>query len=249
MKPDAKAQDQSVGFAGFLGCWFGVLPFKLSDCSINLRAKVNDDLEDRIHVSGVPVEGRQKGDTKKVKQFNAAVHASRKHLSLQSGTGSNLLGGTSVSSVDATSFPATLKRYFEEILPECVARDLAHGETPSGFTFDSFLTPEDYKMALLTAQDVSKWRRQTASLKGLMDNLENRGHAAAPFVEGLNVELLPFQSQILQWALEREAFPGGIQSFFWTKLPGLEPPVYYNPVIGRLSLSKPNLVRGGFISS
>jgi len=249
VKNEAKAQDQTVAFARFLGCWFGVLPFKFSDCAINLHAKANDNLADRVHVSGVSIKGSQKGDKTKVKEFNAAVDASRKKLSLECGTGSKLLGGTSASSMEATSFPETLKRYFGEILPECVARDLAYGETPSGFAFDSFLTPEDYKMALLTAGDVSKWRRQTSSLSGLINNLENRGHGAAPFVEGLTVELLPFQSQILQWALERETFPGGIQSFFWTKLPGLEPSIFYNPVIGRLSSSTPNLIRGGFISS
>ena len=84
-----------------------------------------------------------------------------------------------------------------------------------------------------------------------MNHLENRGHAAAPFVEGLTVELLPFQLQSLQWAIERETTPGGLQSFFWTKLPSVEQPnttVYYNPILGKLSTSKPNLVRGGIIA-
>jgi len=241
VKRDAKAPENSVAFARFLGHWFGVLPFKLEDCAINLRAKAAGDLNDRIHASGVLIKRDAEDDDKKVRNFNAAVNTSRKKLSLKCGTGSELLGGTSASSVDATSFPATLKRYFEEILPECIAR--------SGLAFDSFLNPDAYKMALLMKGDAKKWVRQTASLKGLMDNLENRGHGAAPFVEGLTVELLPFQSPILQWALERETLPGGIQSFFWTKLPGIEPEVYFNPVLGRLSLSKPNLVRGGFISS
>jgi hypothetical protein len=137
-------------------------------------------------------------------------------------------------------------RYFKEILPECMSTNTYH---PSkGYIFDSILSPEELTVANLMKSDAGKLRRQTSSLKGLMDNLENRGHPAAPFVEGLIVELLPFQSQSLQWAIERETVPGGIQSFSWTTLPEIEPAVYFNPVLGRLSKTKPNLVRGGIIA-
>jgi len=119
------------------------------------------------------------------------------------------------------------------------------------FYIDSFLSAEDHAVLLRTGKDAADVQHQTSSLTGLMNHLENRGHAAAPFVEGLTVELLPFQLQSLQWAIERETTPGGLQSFFWTKLPSVEQPnttVYYNPILGKLSTSKPNLVRGGIIA-
>jgi hypothetical protein len=88
------------------------------------------------------------------------------------------------------------------------------------------------------------------SLGGVMDHLVNRGHQSAPFVEGLKVELLPFQLQSLQWALERESIAGGIQSYFIAKIPrnDLTEDMYYNPIAGRLSTMAPKLVRGGIIA-
>ena len=130
-----------------------------------------------------------------------------------------------------------------------------------GYSIDSFLSPDDHTLAQQTRNDAGHLARQTSSLKGLLNHVENRGHAAAPFVEGLTVELLPFQSQSLQWAIERETTPGGIQSFFWTKLPPVVSPqqqqqqqpnnnadIYYNPILGKLSTTKPALVRGGIIA-
>jgi hypothetical protein len=38
------------------------------------------------------------------------------------------------------------------------------------------------------------------------------------------VELLEFQRQSVQWALERETTPGGVQSFLWVKLPSVAEP-------------------------
>jgi hypothetical protein len=88
------------------------------------------------------------------------------------------------------------------------------------------------------------------SLSGVMDHLVNRGHKSAPFVEGLTVELLPFQLQSLQWALDRESVAGGIQSYFNAKIPRNddECDLYYNPITGKLSTAKPKLVRGGIIA-
>jgi hypothetical protein len=88
------------------------------------------------------------------------------------------------------------------------------------------------------------------SLGGVMDHLVNRGHKSAPFVEGLTVELLPFQLQSLQWALDRESVEGGIQSYFNAKIPRSddEGDWFYNPITGKLSTAKPKLVRGGIIA-
>ena len=85
-----------------------------------------------------------------------------------------------------------------------------------------------------------------------MTHLESRGHEATDLVEGLKIELLPFQKQAVQWAAERELCPGGIQSFLWTKLPSVEEypgqAVYYNPLLPTVSKTKPKLVRGGILA-
>jgi SWI/SNF-related matrix-associated actin-dependent regulator of chromatin subfamily A3 len=92
----------------------------------------------------------------------------------------------------------------------------------------------------------------TKSINALLVHLENLGHEEAPFVEGLNVELLPYQRQTLQWALDREQNPGGLQSFLWTKLPHVEdenvPDLYYNLLLQKITTEKPKLVRGGIIA-
>jgi len=89
------------------------------------------------------------------------------------------------------------------------------------------------------------------SLKGVMEHLENLHHAPIPFVEGLNIELLEFQRQSVQWALERETTPGGVQSFLWAKLPSVAEAgqdLYYSPILERFRRDKPQLVRGGIIA-
>jgi hypothetical protein len=90
------------------------------------------------------------------------------------------------------------------------------------------------------------------SMDKLMVHLENLGHDEAQPVEGLNVELLPFQRQTLQWALDREKLPGGLQSFLWVKLPVVEdnkvPDVYYNLITEKLIRTSPPLIRGGIIA-
>jgi hypothetical protein len=92
---------------------------------------------------------------------------------------------------------------------------------------------------------------KATSIVNVLGHLVNLRHPASPFVEGLNVELLPFQLQSLQWALEQETTLGGLQCFWCTKLPNVEQPnmaLYYNPIIAKLSLEKPALVRGGILS-
>ena len=121
----------------------------------------------------------------------------------------------------------------------------------ASYALGTCYSPDDQLILRRTAKDARALQQETSSLKGLMDLLENRGHAEAPFVEGLTVELLPFQKQALQWAIERETTPGGVQSFFWTQLPSAAKPdrVFYNPILGKFSYSKPSLVRGGIVSA
>jgi SNF2 family DNA or RNA helicase len=125
------------------------------------------------------------------------------------------------------------------------ARDLSH-------MYASILSGEEYPFAMTSMRkDAKRIHDKTKTLNGLMDHLENLGHAVAPFVEGLAVELLPFQSQTVQWATEREQTPGGVNAFLWTKLPSLAQPhtdLYFSPILEELTVTKPQLARGGIIA-
>lgn len=115
----------------------------------------------------------------------------------------------------------------------------------------SFLSKDGYAYATTDLVEPSKrLLNKTKTLDGLLSHQENLGHASAPHVEGLTVELLPFQKQTLQWALERETMPGGLQACLWPKIPSVEQPgteVWFNPIIGKWTKKQPHLVRGGFI--
>lgn len=119
---------------------------------------------------------------------------------------------------------------------------------------DFFLRAEDVPLAASNLQgNVTSIISETSSINGMLEQLENLGHKALSYVEGLNTELLEFQRQALQWALERERVPGGIQSYWWAKLPS--PPgaenqeIYFNPITVTFRKTKPKVVRGGFIAS
>ena len=117
--------------------------------------------------------------------------------------------------------------------------------------FEPYLRQKDHFLVGFLASKCKALQNETKSLKGMLDHLENLHHASIPFIEGLNVELLEFQRQSVQWALERETTPGGIQSFLWPKLPEVAEPgqdIYYNPILEQLRRDKPLLVRGGIIA-
>jgi len=79
-----------------------------------------------------------------------------------------------------------------------------------------------------------------------MAQVENLGHGPSPVFGGLNVELLPFQKQTLQWATKREHTPGGIQSYFWASVLTKDEHAYSNPGSGVVT-TKPPLIRGGLL--
>ncbi len=214
-----------------------------------------------------------------VENFNEDVATREGKLSLQSSLGNScLLGG--VCSSD-TTFNGVLRRYLSEMLPDYINSEernfkaevswfgqaagvTAHhrvmrareddGEfkfRPS--TFESYISDEEVPIACENLEpDCRMLASHTKSINALLVHLENLGHDEAPFVEGLNVELLPFQRQTLQWALDREQNPGGLQSFLWAKLPRVEDKnvadLYYNPLLKNITSKKPKLVRGGIIA-
>ena len=129
--------------------------------------------------------------------------------------------------------------------------------TPSGDKrFRSYVRDEDHP--LLVENALSGLRavfERTKTFNGLLVQLENLGHKPAPRTEGLNVELFEFQRQAIGWALERENAPGGMQSYFWIKIPTMSPgkqsgamrDIYFNPVLDSFSFAPPRMARGGFI--
>ena len=205
----------------------------------------------------------------------------RTSFSLTSGTGSAAMGGICTNETDfegtmrrfyreiafecATEFDsdpvpwhwkATGVLSDHRAMQSSIAVDITGEMTAqlgaASYSLGTCFSKEDQAKLYRTGDEASELQKQTKSLKGLLDLVENRGHAEAPFVEGLNVELLPFQNQALQWALERETSSGGIQSYFWTKLPriaSVNEVCYYNPILGKFSCSKPSLVRGGIVSA
>lgn len=86
------------------------------------------------------------------------------------------------------------------------------------------------------------------STEGVLLNLENLGHTPELFCEGLEVEMLEFQKQSLKWAMERETTLGGVQSYFWSKVPITGSSLYFNPILGTFRTDKPKEVRGGIIA-
>jgi len=147
------------------------------------------------------------------------------------------------------SYHRRMKRDSRELT--IVSKEHSISSNP-GLAYDTIFSPGDFALATThLCRDSKSLREQTCTLNGMMDHLQNLGHASAPIVEGLTVELLPFQSQNLQWAIERETTVGGVQMFWWTKLPTVEHPgkeLYYNLVSGRFASKKPDLVRGGIIA-
>jgi len=84
-----------------------------------------------------------------------------------------------------------------------------------------------------------------------MQQLENLDYPPAPTPKGLTVELFDYQLQALNWAIHHENIEGGIQSYFWTKLPSTDETnqdLYFCPILDMFSRQPPKRVRGGFIS-
>jgi hypothetical protein len=157
-------------------------------------------------------------------------------------------------SLGVTSRHRKMRTYHRET--EALADELVDGRvnhSQNGMEYDSYLSHRDYALAQQSlVGNAAQVINSTQNLGALMDHMENLGHAAAPYVEGLTVELLPFQSQTVGWATEREQTPGDIQAFISTKLPTSTFPtqddMFYNFLTGKMSLEKPHLVRGGIIA-
>jgi SNF2 family DNA or RNA helicase len=197
--------------------------------------------------------------TRMVEEQNVARKAALDKLSLVSSNGSPFAGHVCKND---NSLSGLLKHYFRERLPEWIfnprqrERNLisqCQGNIPEQFELlDFILGSKDSAFAKAVLQeDAQKVRYRGNSIQDAMVRLENIGHEGVDFVEGLNVELLEFQRQTLKWALERETTAGGIQSFWWAKVPTdstRKKDLYYSPILQRFRTDPPRIVRGGFIA-
>jgi hypothetical protein len=144
---------------------------------------------------------------------------------------------------------ASQRRSASEIHTSYDDHDTRHSDLMR--TLWTILDPKDVALALSLGNSANILSRQVTSLESLMQHLENRGHPEVTSIDGLTVELLPYQKQSVQWAKERESIEGGIQRFLWAKVPLVDDDrvddLYYCPLLGTFSEEKPQLVRGGII--
>ena len=129
------------------------------------------------------------------------------------------------------------------------------------FGFTSYLDQKEYGLVENLQPSLRKMKKRCETMNGLLQQLENLGHAPADHVEGLNVDLFDFQRQAVGWALDRERGEGGLERFLWTKLPDesrivlldkkrTDPiQLYYSPVLDLFRMNAPPEVRGGLIAA
>jgi len=286
----------------FLGAWFGILPFSLTDLcgtlSINEPRKLHGGM-----VVPVPPYSLSEDDIKAMtevtEKFNSAYkdkleEAGRKHTSLQSISSSQGIIGMGGTCSNSTDFVGILRTYYTEILPVvclrwkrstiykkrlCPVYDALgvvsrhrtmHTHIRDGdewaicpqitdkrtlekhVDLDTFLTISEACVAQsMLMHSANSIFESSYGHQGFMRHMENLGHSECRFVEGLTVELLPFQRQTVQWAIERERVLGGVQAYNWVQLPEVAQPgaeLYYNPGLRKFSTSKPKLIRGGIIA-
>jgi hypothetical protein len=264
--------------ASFIGYWTGVLPLSLSD--LRLHVPVAESISDKpeiiaaIKVYNNELESSIQEDIK----LTSGVNCDEKQPVKDPSFRDDLRGGICRDGNDLRSLLiryfceaiidcAHHKNLFEDTMgwnlsdkgynvQGIVHRRLGcntetvHYGVRGDPSIKQFLNHNDGVVLPFVAHALHKVTLGLKSLGGVMDHLVNRGHKSAPFVEGLTVELLPFQLQSLQWALERESVAGGIQSYFTAKIPRNDDAgdLYYNPITGKLGETAPKLVRGGIIA-
>jgi hypothetical protein len=244
-------------YSFLLGSWFNIFPFKLTDISGPIEAAQAD-------FTGFPRLHQPTNDQKKefqafVKEHNKSTEEFSSQLSLTSSTGNIYIGGT-------TNNDNSMKGIFRKLYREsfCTSqcglptlRSAEDWEKRSNHQINSseISKEHDYilnykdrvRAGLCFGKACDDMNRDLESTKGALEHLENVGHGSELTCEGLSVELLAFQKQSLKWALERETIPGGIQSYFWAKVPVTQE-LYYNPIFYRFKKDKPREVRGGIIA-
>ena len=215
----------------------------------------------------LPLKEKQRDDLQEAVQQHEAAQSIASSSTLKGN------GGISPKPAE-TDMRSIWKRYFQESLPwldNCSYSYFCEGVVsrhrnmrqadPSRTAFsaydegnvnhvwmqDTFLTLADTSAAESMVQTDTILQGKGEPIPDFLERLENLGHDCSTMdhLEGLNLELLPFQKQSVQWAVERETTSGGIRSFTWAKLPNVD--MYYNPGTRKLVSEKPRLVRGGLL--
>jgi hypothetical protein len=196
----------------------------------------------------------------------SAKNVNENRLTMEPSNGSRFSGGV-CSPASPTSFRDAIMRYVSEHFlsytqkggydcqEDLIASCLGATRRNSFETLDVIL---GFQTAV-TAQNCFErdalecpyHSHESQSIEQTMIALENLGHESEDCVEGLKIDLLDFQRQSLKWALEREQTPGGVQSYFWPKLPQAgegQEDIFFNPILKCFRKDKPAVVRGGFIA-
>jgi len=84
---------------------------------------------------------------------------------------------------------------------------------------------------------------------GVLSSNENAGYPAALQPDGIVLSMKDYQLQTLQWMIDQEASPRGLNGCFWEKrsFGDAIDCFYYSPLLGELRLEAPPLVRGGLV--
>ena len=114
------------------------------------------------------------------------------------------------------------------------------------------LHSDDIPLWEVNAQmDIKKGRSDKRTLTGILNSLENVGHAKYPHVEGLTVELHDYQKQAVGFMLDREKLD--TRKLLWAKLPpcpgtgGTADTLYFSPMLGCFSREPEAIGKGGFL--
>jgi len=304
LRATAFGRKESYQMTSFLGAWFGILPFSLTDLCGTLFINEPEQQFGRIEVPVPPYslsEDVIKAMSEVAEQFHSTYkdkleEAGRKHTSLHTISPSQGVIGMGGTCSNNTDFIGILRTYYTEILP-VVCLNWKRSNKKNGLApiyddlgvvsghrtmytnakkyededdrafcprscermclekhieLDSFLTLREASVGqTMLSQSANSILKGSYGPQGFTRQLENLGHSECHFVEGLTVELLPFQRQTVQWAIERERVPGGVQSYTWAKLPEVAQPgaeLHYNPGLRKFATSKPKLIRGGIIA-
>ena len=118
----------------------------------------------------------------------------------------------------------------------------------------SKLTPIPSRLNVFTRSQVVG--RDRFTLEGVLKSQEHSGYPEiSPQIyaalEGqLSKTLKEYQNQCVNWMLQQEKLPGGLNSLFWEErqwAPGVDGSYFYSPQLGELRLERPPVVRGGLL--
>lgn len=243
--------DRNDDHALLLGCWFNIFPLKLQSISGTMKASIRD--------YNLPSSKVKDAFAASVSSHNEKADEFISSLTLTSSWSNRESGGYTSNDI---SLKGVLESFYREHFPYRYFdrpkiedsddwNKVSSHKVSKPSDHDFVLSYSDQRFAAMCLFDrVSHSRKykQEYRTQEMLAHLEDLGHEPELTCEGLTVELLEFQKQSLRWAMERETTPGGMQSYFWVKVPIEDCTLYFNPILGRFRKDKPKAVRGGIIA-